>query len=500
MSKRLEELLALLPQAEVRGSIDLLVKSIAHDSRKVTSDSLFICLSGSKVDGHNYIKQALDRGAAAILVEKDVDCSGLTVIKVPDTREAMIKLAPSFYDYPGRKMRMIGVTGTNGKTTTTYLIREILRQAGYRVGVIGTIQILIDDLVLPINNTTPDVIDLQAVLAEMMQSGIEYVVMEVSSHALALDRVAGCEFDVGVFTNMTRDHLDFHGSFENYAEAKAKLFGMLGEKGGFKKGKSAVINVDDPIADVMLNNADCNKFTYGIKDKADFVAENVRIKAMGAEFTLVTSSESVPLKLGITGMFNIYNVLAAIGSTVAEGVSMGIIKKALEAFKSVPGRFELVDAGQQFSVIVDYAHTPDGLENILKTAREFAKQKIIVLFGCGGDRDRTKRPIMGSIAAQYADIVIATSDNPRTEDPETILSEVEDGITGSISADKVYKKISDRRQAIKTAINLAQEDDIVLIAGKGHETYQILKDKTIPFDDREVAREAIREMKLNGRV
>lgn len=495
MSKKLEELLALLPEAEVQGNANLLVSAIAHDSRKVVPDSLFVCLSGNKVDGHNYISQARECGAVAVLVEKDVECKGLTVIKVPDTREAMRKIAPSFYDYPGRKLRMIGVTGTNGKTTTTYLIREILRKAGYKVGVIGTIQILIEDLVLPINNTTPDVIDLQAVLAEMLHSGIEYVVMEVSSHALALDRVAGCEFDVGVFTNMTRDHLDFHGSFENYAEAKAELFRMLGAKGGAKTGKSAVINTDDPIAEVMLAKSDCSKITYGVKSKADFSAENVEIKPMGAEFTVVTPSEKVSLQLGITGMFNVYNVLGAIGATAAEGIGMPIIKNALESFKSVPGRFELVDAGQPFSVIVDYAHTPDGLENILRTAREFAKHKIIVVFGCGGDRDRTKRPIMGKLAAQYADIVIATSDNPRTENPDIILAEIEAGINDNISEEKIYKKISDRRQAINTAINLAQKDDIVIIAGKGHETYQILKDKTIPFDDREVAREAIGEMK-----
>lgn len=495
MSIRLEEILALLPNATVQGSTDLLIESIAHDSRKVKSGTLFVCLSGNRSDGHNYINQARELGATAVLVEKDVECSGLTIIKVPDTREAMIKIAPSFFDYPGHKMRMIGVTGTNGKTTTTYLIREILRKAGYKVGVIGTIQILIEDLVLPVNNTTPDVIDLQAVLAEMLKNGIEYVVMEVSSHALALGRVAGCEFDIGVFTNMTRDHLDFHGTFENYAEAKAQLFRMLNEEIGCKPGKSAVINADDPISAFMLMNADCKKYTYGVKEKADFLAENVEIKASGAEFTLTTSSESVPLRLGITGMFNVYNVLAAIGATVAEGVSFDIIKRALEGFSSVPGRFELVSSGQPFSVIVDYAHTPDGLENILKTAREFAKRKIITVFGCGGDRDRTKRPIMGSIAAQYSDVVIATSDNPRSEDPDFILSEVEEGIVRGISEGKVYKKISDRRQAIKAAINLAQKDDIVIIAGKGHETYQILKDKTVPFDDREVAREAIREMK-----
>lgn len=497
MAKTLKDLVALLPEAEVTGNLEQLIQGIVHDSRKAMPGALFVCLTGNKVDGHNFINQAKKNGAVAVLVEKYVnDLEDMAVIKVPDTRTAMREIAPFFYDYPGRKLRMIGVTGTNGKTTTTYLIRQILREAGYKVGVIGTIQILIEDKVLPISNTTPDVIDLQTVLSEMEINGIDYVVMEVSSHALALERIAGCEFDVGVFTNMTRDHLDFHNTFDNYAAAKANLFKMLGDKTNVKSGKTAVINIDDPVADFMLSSANCTKMTYGVQKRADLLATDIKIEADGAKFVICTPQGNISLSLNITGLFNVYNVLGAVGASLAEGVGLQAVKQALESFKSVPGRFELIDAGQQFSVIVDYAHTPDGLENILKTAKEFAKKRIIVVFGCGGDRDRTKRPIMGALAVKYADVVIATSDNPRTEDPEKILDEIESGIIQANKDNKPYKRIADRREAIFSAIALAEKDDIVIIAGKGHETYQILKDRTISFDDREVARDAIKEMKL----
>ncbi|MGI6092584.1 MAG: UDP-N-acetylmuramoyl-L-alanyl-D-glutamate--2,6-diaminopimelate ligase [Veillonellaceae bacterium] len=495
MTKKLKDLTALLPECEFNGNEEQLIHGIAHDSRKVTPGTLFVCLSGNVVDGHNFITEARQRGAAAILVEKDVSVNDIAVVKVADTRAAMRKITPFFYDYPAHKLRMIGITGTNGKTTTTYLIREILRTAGYKVGVIGTIQILIEDESMPISNTTPDVIDLQAILAEMVRQQIDYVVMEVSSHALALNRVDGCEFDVGVFTNMTQDHLDFHGTFEKYAAAKAELFRKLGASGNVKSRKTAIVNVDDVVADLMLEKANCNKITYAVQNEASLSADNIRIESKGAKFEVNTPYGKISLDLNITGLFNVYNVLAAIGATFAEGIGINKIKKALESFKSVPGRFEIVDAGQPFSVIVDYAHTPDGLENILKTARGFAEQRIIIVFGCGGDRDRTKRPIMGALAVQYADVIIATSDNPRTEDPDTILDEIETGIISSNKDNKLYRRISDRKKAIYAAISIAAKDDIVIIAGKGHETYQILKDKTISFDDREIAREAIREMK-----
>ena len=496
MSKKLRELVALLTDSEVQGNLEINIDSITHDSRQVGPGSLFIALTGSKADGHDFIPAACVKGAAAVIAQREVAVpAGVTLIKVTDTREAMQKIVPYFFDYPSRKFRLIGVTGTNGKTTTTYLIRAILRRAGFRVGVIGTINNIIDEKILPVKNTTPDVVELQALFAAMADAKVQYAVMEVSSHALALNWVNGTEFDVGVFTNITRDHLDFHGTFDNYIDAKAVLFSMLSSAGATKPNKTAVVNIDDPAAPAMLRAGNSRKILYGVNYAADLNAEDIDVHATGSRFTAKGPFRDLPLNLKITGVFNVYNVLAAIGAALAEGIDPMIIKAALEDFVSVPGRFELVDEGQPFSVIVDYAHTPDGLENILKTAKQFAKRRIIVVFGCGGDRDRTKRPIMGRLAMEYGDVVIATSDNPRTEDPEFILSEVEQGLIEGRSGDKGYEIIIDRRSAIARAIREAKAEDVVIIAGKGHETYQILKDKTIDFDDREVAREIIRELK-----
>lgn len=498
MTIMLENLLALLPDKTIKTQLpqELAITDITCDSRKIKPGALFICLSGSRVDGHAYVEQAYQAGAAAVLTEKAVAApAALPVIEVPDTRQAMQLLVPYFFGYPGKKMRMIGVTGTNGKTTTTYVLRHILQEAGYKVGVIGTIQIMIGEEILPVANTTPDVVELQSVLARMAAAEIDYVVMEVSSHALALDRVAGCEFDTAIFTNMTQDHLDFHGDFPQYLAAKTRLFELLSQDGTVKSGKTAIINVDDVAGRSIIEKTSCAVTTYAIEAAADLQAVNTDIRAGGCAFTIAGPFGRLPLQLAITGYFNVYNVLGAVGAAIAEGVEPAIIKRALERFTSVPGRFELVDGGQPFSIIVDYAHTPDGLENILKTAQQIAKQRIIVVFGCGGDRDRTKRPIMGRLAVQYGDIVIATSDNPRSEEPEAILADIEKGIQNQLTAGKHYEKITDRRQAITKAITLAQPDDIVIIAGKGHETYQILKDRTIHFDDRETAREILKEMK-----
>ncbi|MDF2634985.1 MAG: UDP-N-acetylmuramoyl-L-alanyl-D-glutamate--2,6-diaminopimelate ligase [Pelosinus sp.] len=497
MRKNLQELIDLLPNAIIQGNSEVVIEDLAHDSRKVIHGTLFVCLSGVKTDGHDYIIQAYRQGAVAVLVEKDVDNipPGLTVLKVADTRAAMMIIAPYFFEYPSCKLRMIGITGTNGKTTSSYLVRSILKKAGFKVGIIGTIQNSIGDEVLPTQNTTPDVIDLQRLLAQMVDSSMDYVVMEVSSHALALNRVAGCEFDVGIFTNMTRDHLDFHVTFENYLEAKTKLFELLSSKEQQKKGKTAIINADDKAATFILERTTCKKITYGIDHSADLQARNTNIQATGAQFDIAGPFGTMSLQLKITGLFNVYNVLSAVSAALAEGIDAHTIKSALEEFESVSGRFELVDIGQPFSVIVDYAHTPDGLENILKTAQQIAKKRIIVVFGCGGDRDKTKRPIMGQLAVQYGNIVIATSDNPRTEDPDSILNEIEIGIKGALTQGKIYEKIIDRRQAIERALNLAEANDIVIIAGKGHENYQILKDRTISFDDKEVVKAIIKEMR-----
>jgi len=496
MAKILRELVALLAEFEVQGSLDREITHMTCDSRQVKAGSLFIALSGSKVDGHDYAAVACRQGAAAIIASRELAVEpGVTVITVPDTRLAMQKCAAYFFDYPSRKLRLIGVTGTSGKTTTTYLIRAILMRAGFRVGVIGTINNIIDQQVLPVKNTTPDVVDLQALFSDMVDAGVQYVVMEVSSHALVLNRVRGTEFDVGVYTNLSREHMDFHHTFDNYIAAKAELFRLVSSPEATKGGKTAVVNIDDAAAPAMLQSADCRHITYGVSHSADLKAENIDVKASGAAFTVTGPFGVLSLNLKITGVFNVYNTLAAIGAAIAEGVDVGIIKAALEEFSSVPGRFERVDEGQPFTVIVDYAHKPDGLENILKTARQFAKKRIIVVFGCGGDRDRTKRPIMGKLAMEYGDVVIATSDNPRSEEPTEILREIEQGLLEGRNAEKGYEIIVDRRTAIAKALSLAAEDDVVIIAGKGHETYQILKGGTIDFDDREVAREIIREMR-----
>ena len=491
MAKTLGQLAAMAAGAEIIGNQDLEIKDIEHDSRKVTAGALFVCMEGVHVDGHKFIPQAREKGAVAIITEREMEApEGMAVLRVPDLKQALHAIVPYFHDYPARSMRVIGITGTNGKTSISYMLRAMLRRMGCRVGLIGTIQIMIEDEVLPIHNTTPDVVDLQRTLAMMRDANMDYVVMEVSSHALDQNRVAGIEFDTAVFTNLTQDHLDYHKTLENYKKAKTILFDLVARP-GVKNGKTAVVNVDDAAGQDMLAAADCRHITYAIHQDAVLKAENIQVLAGGAEFDIRVGESRLPLKLQITGIFNVYNVMAAVGAAMAEGVPAPIIKACMEEFTSVPGRFELVRGGQDFAVIVDYAHTPDGLENILHTARQIAKKRIITVFGCGGDRDNTKRPIMGRIAAELSDYVVATSDNPRSEDPQRILGMVEAGVEEKIGT-KPHEAIIDRREAIFRAVELAEKDDIVIIAGKGHENYQILADKTIHFDDKEVALEAIR--------
>ena len=493
MTKRLEELAALLPGARIVGDAQTEITSIERDSRRAREGTLFACIVGAHVDAHSFIPDVARAGARAVLTERaSVDVPvGVAVLYVPNLEKALDTIVPFFYDYPARAMRVVGITGTNGKTTTSYLVRAILRHAGHRVGLIGTIQAMIEDEVLPTSNTTPDIIVLQQMLAEMRTRGMDTVVMEVSSHALALGRVAGIEFDTAVFTNLTQDHLDFHKTMENYARAKAHLFELVSAPGA-KEGKTAVLNADDAASETMRAYTRCPIITYGVDHPADLTAQDVQLACDGMELTLMHGGKRLfHLHTGITGLFNVHNVLAAVGASLAEQVAATDIAAALTAFTGVPGRFELVREGQDFAVIVDYAHTPDGLENVLRTARAVTKGHIIAVFGCGGDRDRTKRPIMGRIGAEMADIAILTSDNPRTEDPTTIVDEVERGVLPVIG-DKPYEKIVDRRTAIFHAIGRAQAGDTVVILGKGHETYQILKDGTIHFDDREQAREAIR--------
>ena len=488
MQKNLLDLLIVLPQAKVMGSLDKVITDVTSDSRTVREGSLFICLKGAHVDGHEYIEKAYKAGAACVLVEDEIKDrpDGLTVIKVNDTRDAMSYVAPWFFDYPGKKMRMIGVTGTNGKTTTTNIIRLILRKAGFKVGLIGTINIMIEDEIEVSHNTTPDVVDLERSLYKMQQAGCDYVVMEVSSHALALKRVAGCEYDVAVLTNITQDHLDFHDTFENYRKAKAMLFESLHE--GNKPDKCAIFNMDDASSKIIMAATKSPIMTYGKADTNDVYPLFWKIEAKNMQLDLQTPIGKLNLLLHITGEFNVYNVMAAVSAMVAEKINPRVIEDTLNGFAGVPGRFQLVEAGQPYTVIVDYAHTPDGLENVLKTARCITKGKLWVVFGCGGDRDNKKRPIMGSLALALADNVVVTSDNPRSEDPELIIADIEKGLLGEHQDKEIYK-VTDRREAIHLALAKAQPQDVILIAGKGHENYQILKNETIHFDDCEVVRE-----------
>ena len=493
--KTLKDIISTLDVQQVQGNQNVSIQDITADSRAVKPNSLFIALDGATVDGHNYIGKAVDAGAVAVIVSKPVTVpADVCVITVDDTRQAMMVCVPYFFDYPANRMRMVGVTGTNGKTTTTHMIRHILKAQGFKVGVIGTVHIMIGDTSYPIHNTTPDVVDLQHILHQMVQENVEYCVMEVSSHALALGRVSGVEFDTAVFTNLTQDHLDFHKTFENYLAAKCKLFEQVSAPNQVKDNKGAVINIDDSYGYRVMEKTTAPTITYSTLGKGTLNASDVHMSTKNSQYTVNYKGESYPVSMNTTGLFNVYNTLAAIGACLQEGISMEAIDTALKTFNSVPGRFELIEEGQDFAVVVDYAHTPDGLQNILETAKAIKENRIIIVFGCGGDRDATKRPIMGRIAAEYGDKIYVTSDNPRTEDPVQIVKDVEVGVKEALREGTPYEVIVDRREAINHAIHDAKAGDIVIIAGKGHENYQILKNETIHFDDREEARKALKEI------
>lgn len=493
--KTIDDIVKVLTQGKLTGASDIVITDITADSREVKDGSLFICLEGAHVDGHDFVNKAVAMGAKAIMASKEVTVpQDVALVMVKDTRQAMMEAVPLFFDYPACKMRMIGVTGTNGKTTTTHIIRHILKEAGHKVGVIGTVHTLIGDTSYPIHNTTPDVVDLQKILHQMVAEGVSHCVMEVSSHALALGRVAGVEYDTAVFTNLTQDHLDFHKTFENYLAAKCKLFEQVSAANQHKQGsKGAVINLDDAYGARVLAKTSAPTITYGLHENAALRAGQLALTSKSLAYTLTYEGQTYDVAAKTTGQFNVYNTLAAIGACLQEGLSLDVIVESLKTFTAVPGRFELVEEGQPFAVVVDYAHTPDGLENILTTAQKIVEGRILVVFGCGGDRDATKRPIMGRIAAQYGDVIYVTSDNPRTEDPAAIVKDVAAGVKEALREGTRYEVIVDRKTAIQTAISQAHAGDIVLIAGKGHEDYQILKDRTIHFDDREVARQALKE-------
>lgn len=493
----LKELLVAVPEARVLGDENIEVSTLAYDSRQVAPGTGFVAVRGQAHDGHEFIPQALERGATAIVADNEAALSSLppaaTGVLVPDTRLALANLACEFYGHPSREMTLVGVTGTNGKTTTAHLIAELLRQAGYKsVGIIGTLGASTERATLDTGRTTPESLDLQRLLADFLDGGSEAVVMEVSSHALAMQRVAGCAFDAGVFTNLTQDHLDFHKDMEDYFAAKAKLFDEVARYSEQFKSFGAVLNVDDHYGRRLRDevSADSLYITYGIENEAHVAAEAVHLTPSGMSFVARGAGSTIHLDLHLIGRFNVYNALAAVGFGLLKEMPPAQIQTALTQAFAPEGRMEMIDAGQDFFVAVDYAHTPDGLKNVITTVREFTPGRLITVFGCGGDRDRTKRPQMGAIAASFSDLCVITSDNPRTEDPNKIIEDILAG-TRQGNAETVVE--IDRRKAIEAALAQARRGDFVLVAGKGHETYQIFKDRTIHFDDREVVREFLED-------
>jgi UDP-N-acetylmuramoyl-L-alanyl-D-glutamate--2,6-diaminopimelate ligase len=486
---QLKILAAAIPIRQVTGSLDRNVESIAYDSRRVQRNGLFVALRGEKTDGHQFIDQAIERGASVIVTEREEKQPRVTSLVVENTRTALADLAAVFYGFPATRLKMAAVTGTNGKTTTTFLIKHICEKAGLRCGLIGTVRYEIGERVLPAIRTTPESLDLQELLAQIANAGCRAAAMEVSSHALAQERTRGLEWDVAVFTNLTQDHLDFHGTMENYFESKAKLFTELAQQK--KKQKPvAIINIDDRYGGQLLGKIDKNisMITFGMGARADFRASNYRTEFGGTSYQLDARGKSYLVRVPLIGRFNVANSLGALAAANALGLSLREAILSLGKSPQVPGRLEAVPAKRQFQVFVDYAHTPDALLNVLKTLRELAPARLIVVFGCGGDRDRQKRPLMAEAVDRNADLAIITSDNPRKEDPNAIIAEVEKGFRSDH-----YEKIPDRAEAIKRAIELAQPRDIVLIAGKGHENYQEFADHTVPFDDMQVARRALED-------
>ncbi len=473
----------LVGSLDVKGDKALCVdvNGIAYDSRDVKPGDVFVCIKGYSTDGHKYVKSACEKGAAAI-VASDIIESDVPVLYTEDTRLALACMSKAYFGNPLQNIKLIGVTGTNGKTSVTYLIKAMLEAQGMKVGLIGTNQNMIGTKIIPTERTTPESFELYKLFFEMAKDGADCIVMEVSSHALELNRVGGCEFDTAVFTNLTQDHLDFHETMENYFWAKSRLFSHC---------KNAVINVDDTYGRRIEKMCGVNVITYGICNEAIAKASDMSISAKGVGYNLCYNDTSYEASVCIPGKFSVYNSLAAICATMSVGVDIERCLLALKNVSGVKGRAEIVDTNTDFTVIIDYAHTPDGLENILSTVNEFKTGRVITVFGCGGDRDRTKRPKMGKTAGELSDAVIVTSDNPRTEKPSKIIDDIMPGV---LESGCEYVRIENRRDAIKHAIMYACAGDIIVLAGKGHETYQILKDGTIHFDEREIVCEVLREI------
>ncbi len=508
------EILRDLNVRRITGTIEKEVEGIAYDSRRVKKGFLFVAIKGLSADGHAYIKDAISKGAAGVVIEKAVDVqNGVTVIEVDDSREALALLSAAFYGDPSKKLSLIGITGTNGKTTTSYITKNILETWGKKVGLLGTVQYIVAGKILPAPHTTPESSDLQGYLREMVDSGIEYGVIEVSSHALALRRVKGCSFKVAVFTNFSQDHLDFHGTMEEYFAAKAMLFNNLG------KDDYAVLNLDDPMVRSLAGKLNCNVITCGLEKGAMLRAEEIqstepayrtgRHRAQntgnppippllkggegglrGLSFKIYTPEDEFFVRSELIGRNNVYNILMSAGVAYALRVSKKVIIEGIRTVKPVEGRFEKVDEGQEFLCIVDYAHTEDALRKLIEEARLMTSGRVITVFGCGGDRDRTKRPKMGAAVSELSDFIVITSDNPRSEEPLEIIKDVTKGIKK-----ENYISEADRTKAIEKAVSMVKAGDTLLIAGKGHENYQEIKGIRYPFSDKEAFRKIIRNLK-----
>jgi UDP-N-acetylmuramoyl-L-alanyl-D-glutamate--2,6-diaminopimelate ligase len=488
--KSLAELVRVLDGAQLQGDPGLTVRDLAYDSRAVEPGDLFVCVEGFRSDGHRFAADAVRRGAVALLVEREPEgVEGVPRIVVPDCRQAMAILAAEMIGRPADRLLTVGITGTNGKTTTSYLVEAVLKARGNDPGLLGTIEARVGGSVRRLANTTPESLDLHRLFAEIERSGQDSVVMEVSSHALALDRTYGIPYDIAVFTNLTQDHLDFHGTMEEYFQAKLRLFHKLGTCHRRPCTPYAVLNLDDPYGERVRANLRVPFVTYGTRADAHVRAEDIEAGPDGLSYRLVSPLGVTRVNLQLSGLFNLHNSLAAISVGLALRMDLGRVVAAVESVWGVPGRFQLVHEGQDFTVVVDYAHTPDGLASLLRSARDITSGQLTAVFGCGGDRDRTKRPLMGEIGATLADRVILTTDNPRTEDPQDILAQI---LEGTRRGKAQVEVLGDRAEAIRQAIHAARPGDTVVVAGKGHETAQIFRDRTIRFDDVECAVEAIR--------
>ncbi len=482
----LKDLLAGVPGVlETRGNMVVDIEALITDSREKTTNGLFFCISGMRFDAHDFASQAAGNGCSALMVERFTQAD-IPQVRVQNVRSAMAYIAANFYGHPERGMRMVGVSGTKGKTTTSYLMKAILEKAGFKTGLIGTTGNLIGEKHITSNMTTPDPIDLHRCLRQMRDEGVEAVSMEVSAHAVDMHRLDGVTFEAACFTNFSQDHLDYFGTMENYFETKKSFF-MHGAV------LNASLNADEETSQRIIDDIKIPYLTYGISAEADVFARDIEISEDGVAFSIMLRGlEEMPVRMHLTGMFNVYNALAAASLAMIMGIDRSAIREGLESVQAVPGRVEMLDTQTPYKVILDYAHSPDALENVLKTVRAFTKNRLIALFGCGGDRDHGKRPMMGEIVGRLADFSILTSDNPRTEDPAAILRSIEEGVK---KTDGKYVVIENRREAIRYALEMGREGDVIILAGKGNETYQDIMGVKRPFDEKVVVRELLEKMR-----